>query len=386
MKIGIDGNEANITERVGIGEYAFQLLKNIAVTDKKNDYDILLKNDPQISLPKEKKNWHYEIFGPRFFWTQFALPARLLFKSEKYDVFFSPTHYAPRYVNCPLVISIMDLSYIYFPECFTKKDLYQLRLWTDYSVKKADRVMTISQCSKSAIVDYYKVPAEKVVVTYPGYDKEKFKEQIIPPQRDPANGGINYKLKINKLRNKYKINGDYILFVGTLQPRKNLIRLIEAVTILKKDSAYNNLKLVIVGKKGWLYEEIFEKAKRSNLIKEIIFLDYIVEDDLPVLYQGASCFVLPSLYEGFGIPAVEAMACGCPVAVSNVSSLPEIVGEAGITFDPLDVSDIAKNIHKLLTDKRLREEKIKKGLERAKLFDWQTCAKKTLSVLHALGD
>lgn len=376
MKIGIDGNEANTPERVGIGEYAFQLLKNIAVMDKKNDYDILLKNDPQTSLPKEKENWHYKVFGPRFFWTQFALPARLLLKSGRYDVFFSPTHYAPRYVNCPLVISVMDLSYIYFPEMFKKKDLYQLRLWTDYSVRKADRIMTISQYSKSAIVDYYKVPSEKVIVTYPGYDKDKYRI-------------MNKELRIKdlqKIKNKYRINGDYILFVGTLQPRKNLIRLIEAFTILKKDKTYNNLQLVIIGKKGWLYEEIFEKVKQLNLKKEIIFLDYIVEDDLPVLYQEASCFVLPSLYEGFGIPAVEAMACGCPIAVSNVSSLPEIVGEAGVTFDPLDVDDMVKSIKKLLTDQRLREEKVKKGLERVKLFDWSSCAKKTLSVLQTLGD
>ncbi|MCJ7740899.1 glycosyltransferase family 4 protein [Candidatus Microgenomates bacterium] len=383
MKIGIDGNEANTPERVGIGEYAFQLLKNIAVMDKKNDYDILLKNDPQTSLPKEKENWHYKVFGPRFFWTQFALPARLLLKSGRYDVFFSPTHYAPRYVNCPLVISVMDLSYIYFPEMFKKKDLYQLRLWTDYSVRKADRIMTISQYSKSAIVDYYKVPAEKVVVTYPGYNKENYKLSF-----DCAQGGqiTKYKLKMNKIRHKYKINGDYILFVGTLQPRKNLVRLIEAFAILKEDSSCSNLQLVIVGKKGWLYEKIFEKVKQLNLKNEIIFLDYISEDDLPVLYQGASCFVLPSLYEGFGIPAVEAMACGCPIAVSNVSSLPEIVGEAGVTFDPLDVNDMAKSIKSLLTDNRLREELVRKGLERVKLFDWKECTKKTLSVLQVLGN
>ena len=383
MKIGIDGNEANTSERVGIGEYAFQLLKNIAVMDKKNDYDILLKNDPQISLPKEKEKWHYEVFGPRFFWTQFALPAKLLLKSERYDVFFSPTHYAPRYVNCPLVISVMDLSYIYFPEMFKKKDLYQLRLWTDYSVRKADRIMTISQYSKSAIVDYYKVPPEKVAVTYPGYNKENYKLPF-----DCAQGGqiTNYKLKMNKIRHKYKINGDYILFVGTLQPRKNLVRLIEAYNETLRLRSGQAMKLVIVGKKGWLYEKIFERVKQLNLKKEIIFLDYILEDDLPILYQGASCFILPSLYEGFGIPAVEAMACGIPVAVSNVSSLPEIVGEAGITFDPLDVNDIAKSIKRLLTDQRLREEKIKKGLERVKLFDWNVCAQKTLSVLQTLGD
>lgn len=369
MLIAIDGNEANIVQRVGIGEYAYQVIKHIYEARKeKIEFTIYLKEKPTKDLPPKTPWWKYKVFGPKKLWTQFALPFHLFSERKKPDLFFSPTHYAPRFVNCPLIISIMDLSYVRYPEMFRKKDLWQLRSWTDYSVKRANKILTISHFSKKEIINYYKLPKDKVVVTYPGYNKDNFKFQI-----------SNIKLKKREIQDKYRITGDYILFVGTLQPRKNIVGLIQAFQRVEGDRR-KEIKLMIVGKKGWLYEEIFDKVRKLKLEKRIIFTDFVKSEDLPVLYQSARCFVLPSLYEGFGIPVVEAMACGCPVVISNVSSLPEIAGEAGILVDPKNIDEIAQGINRACFDEKKRSEMVKKGLERAKFFSWETCAKQTLAV------
>lgn len=177
---------------------------------------------------------------------------------------------------------------------------------------------------------------------------------------------------------KYKIEGDYILFVGTLQPRKNIVRLIEAFSTLGP-KLYT---LVVVGKPGWLYEEIYEAPKKFKVEDRVKFLDYVPDEDLPALYQNALCFVLPSLYEGFGLPVLEAMHYGCPVVTSNVSSLPEAAGDAAIMVDPESTESIKEGIEKVLGDKSLREKLVKKGYEQVKKFSWEKCARETLKVLE----
>lgn len=378
MLIGIDGNEANNIRKVGIGCYAYELLNNIYKINSlqagniKNSFRIYLKDTQNKSLP-ETQWWKYKVLKPRLLWTQFALPLRLFSDKEKPDVFFSLTHYAPRIKVCKTAISIMDLSYIRFPEMFTRKDLWQLRNWTAYSVKNADIIFTISKFSKKEIMDYYKLNSEKIVVTYPGYDKDKYQITNIKDQKE--------KLKI---KNNYLINDDYILFVGTLQPRKNIVRLLEAFNSAMEQLNNKVMQLVIIGKKGWLYEEVFQKVKELNLGKRIIFTDYVSDEDLPDLYRGAKCFVLPSLYEGFGLPVLEAMASGCPVIVSNISSLPEVVGKAGIMIDPFDSNDIARGILEILkmNDTRYNMQK-RLSIEQAHKFSWVQCAKVTLDNLTA---
>jgi len=261
----------------------------------------------------------------------------------------------------------MDLSYLHFPGMFRKQDLYQLKNWTAYSVKKAKKILTISKASRDDIIKYYQVPEEKVVVTYPGIDRVssiKYKQSF----------SSNKVSSMENIRKKYGIEGDYILSVGTLQPRKNYIRLIEAFSTLTP----NPYTLVIVGKPGWLFEEIYQAPKKFGVEKKVKFLNYVPDEDLPGLYKGAICFVLVSLYEGFGIPVLEAMANSCPVVASNVSSLPEVVGKAGILVDPHNIEDIARGIKEALTR---RNELVKKGLHQYRQFSWEKCAKETLEVL-----
>lgn len=357
MNIGIDGYEANVDERVGIGRYAYEILIHLYPISKKHNVTVFLPSNPRLDMPRARANWKYKIVGPGKLWTFIGLPVALL--QEKPDVIFSPTHYGPRFVHIPKVISVMDLSYFTYPSMFRIKDLHQLVNWTKHSVVGAARVLTISEFSRNAIIKEYGIAPEKVVVTYPG-------------------------LSMRKEGKTQQSSSPYILTVGTLQPRKNFVRLIEAFSQVSKE--YGDLKLVIVGKKGWKYEEILAAPRKYNVESLVQFLDFVPEEDLPGLYKNAALFVLPSLYEGFGLPVLEAMAASTTVVVSNSSSLPEVAGDAGIYVDPTDVASIAKGLRLALSEKGAgrQKERIRKGLLQAKKFTWEKAARRTLEVLESL--
>lgn len=369
MIIGIDGNEANVEKRVGISEYAFQLLRQFAESRNQNlEFRIYLKDEPNEDLPKETKGWHYRVLKPGKLWTQWRLPLDLFLHNPRPDVFFSPTHYAPRFSPVPTVVSVMDLSYLYFPEMFNKSDLLQLRNWTAYSVKKACKIFTISNSSKNDIMKEYKINSDRVVVTHLG-----IKESVtLTP----------HIYSMNELKGKYGLSDNFILFVGTLQPRKNIKRLIEAFAKVK---GIKDLELVIVGRKGWLYEEILEAPKELGIEERVKFLENVEDDELPLFYKNALCFVLPSLYEGFGLPVLEAMKQSCPVITSNISSLPEAGGDAALYVDPEDVDDIAKKITELVSSEKLRKELIEKGKAQVKKFSWEKTARETLEILEQVA-
>ena len=371
MIIGLDGNEANAEKRVGSGKYAFELLKQFSKVQK-HDFLVYLKEKPLPDLPKESRNFKYAVFGPKKMWTQFALPIKLTF-SSKLDVFFSLGHYGPRFSKIPFVVTVHDLSYLHFPDLFKKEDLYQLTNWTKYSIEKSSHVIAVSETTKDDIIKNYGVNPSKISAVYEGFDENRFKPQL--------------KGKIAKIKKKYKIRGDYLIFIGTLQPRKNIERLIEAFHKLVRNSKLEirNYRLVIVGRKGWLYEPIFNKVKKLQMEDSVIFTDYVADSDLPQLISGAKAYVLPSLWEGFGIPVIEAQACGVPVVVSNTSSLPEIVEGSAVQVNPYSTISISSGISRVLTNQKLRKELIKKGLENTKRFSWQKCAGETLKILQKVA-
>lgn len=372
MKIGINGYEAviprfgftpnGLPNRVGSAEVCFQLLLELSKIDKQNNYIIYLPVAPTSDMPKESENWQYRVIPAKRFWTLFALPKAV--RQDHLDVFFSPTHYAPPFVNAPEVISILDVSYKHFPEMFGKRDLYKLSWWGKYSVKKAKKIITISENSKDDIIKTYGIQARKVDVIHVGI------KDI-----------INAHMKKEEVLSKYQIDAPYILFVGTLQPRKNVKRLIQAISLLKN----KKVQLVIIGKKGWMYEEILQSPVRFGVSDRVIFLHNVSNEELPIFYKNAECFVLPSLYEGFGLPVLEAMQLECPVIVSNVSSLPEAGGDAALYVNPEDVADISSKIDEVLESKKLRDRMIKLGLEQVKKFSWEKAAKETLTVLESVA-
>lgn len=393
MIIAIDGYEANILHRVGIGRYAFEILKHIYQEVKsqkskvpsvrlgtgKSEYQntefrIYLPDQPLSDMPKETDWWHYTVASPKQFWTFIGLPARLLLDTPKADVVFSPTHYIPRFTNIPRVMSIMDCSYLVYPELFKAKDLHQLVSWTRYSVHHAKDILTISEFSRNAIIEAYTVDTKRVRVTYPGLS------QSMSGKTDKNDMDMQTKVKIAK---------NYILSVGTIQPRKNYERLIEAFSLFLKlnKQRFGVIDLVIVGKKGWIFEDIISAPKRFGIEKQVKFLDFVPDTDLSLLYKNALCFALPSLYEGFGLPVVEAMVQGCPVVVSNTSSLPEIAGKAGVYVKPESVESIAKGLLAAVRERNLKQGKwrIEKGLEQVKKFTWEQAAKQTLEILEEVG-
>ncbi len=371
MNIAIDGYEANVRNRVGIGSYAYETLNGLYDLMKKNqtsNVTVYLPTNPLEDLPLETSWWKYIILKPRSLWTFIGLPMGIMKSPQKPDVIFSPTHYIPRFLTIPRVMSIMDMSYLEYPGLFKKKDLYQLVHWTEYSVKRAKAVFTISEFSRNAIIKAYNIPSSRIVVTYPGFR-------------------MTTTIKKYSVQEVYNLHKPYILSVGTLQPRKNFSKLIEAFSLIKQLPDFKEYELVIVGKKGWLYEEILDSPKKNNVESSVKFLDFVPDEHLPELYKQGACFVLPSLYEGFGLPVLEAMAYGIPIVVSNVSSLPEIAGDAGVMIKPEDTEDIAAGIKKALLEKQTPagRRRIEIGLERVDLFSWDSAAKKTLDILEQVG-
>ncbi|MFA5933033.1 MAG: glycosyltransferase family 1 protein [Microgenomates group bacterium] len=372
MNIWIDGYEANVPQRLGSSQIGFELLHHLEKIDHKNEYTILLPSAPLSDLPKTRKGWTYKILKPNKLWTRIALPFALYSAKVKPDLIFSPTHYIPRFSPVKRIVTIFDLSYLHFPEMIPKGDLWKMVNWGKFSIENADHIVTISNFSKKDIIKNYKIDAEKITAAYPGYDKNIFK-----PTRDHK--------KIDLIKEKYGIIGKYIIYIGTIQPKKNLIRLIEAFKPIE------NLKLVIVGKtkglgrEGWMFDEILEKPAKLGIEDKVVFTGFVPTEELPYLLSDAETFILPSLWEGFGIPAVEAMACGAPVIVSNVSSLPEVVGEAGLLIDPRSVTQTEQAIRTVTTDKKLREKRVKAGLEQAKKYSWNKMAKTVLKVFEEVG-
>lgn len=373
MKIWIDGYEANVNQRLGSSQVAFELLRNLEKVDSKNEYTILLPSPPLDDFPKERLGWKYKIIKPKRLWTRIALPLALYTAKQKPNLIFSPTHYIPRFSPTKRITTIFDLSFLHFPEMFNQKDLWQLKNWTKFSAENADHIITISKFSKQDICKEYSLVKEKITVAYPGYDREKFS----------AKGGSSFGRKVEETKSRYKIEDNYVIFIGTVQPRKNLARLMEAV------SRIDNLNLLVIGKtegegrKGWKYIEILETPKKLKIENRVKFTGFVPTENLPYLLSGAAVFVLPSLYEGFGIPVLEAMACGTPVIVSNVSSLPEVVGKAGLLIDPYSVDQIEQAIRTIVTDKKLRQKYSRAGIVRAKDFSWDKMARAVLKVFES---
>ncbi|MBI2268255.1 MAG: glycosyltransferase family 4 protein [Candidatus Blackburnbacteria bacterium] len=371
MIIGIDGNEANIENRVGVNQYAAELLCALERLPEaqKHMWIVYLTGPPLSHLPKERDGWKYKVLPGGGFWVLRKLTPHLWLDKPRPDVFFAPSHYAPPFLPMPLVVSIMDLGYLEFPEQFRKYDFYQLKYWGAWSVRIAKRVIAISEATKRDITKHYPWAKGKVDVTYLGYDKNKFKAQ-------------KSKVKIEEVRRKYGISGDYILYLGTLKPSKNIEGLVDAFALVTHH--LSPVTLVIVGKKGWLYDSIFEKVRELGLERKVLFTDFVGEKDKLALISGSKVLVSPSFWEGFGLHALEAMACGVPVVVSNIGSFPEVVGDVGILVDPADSGDIAKGIEKVVSASRSQyDEMVKKSVVQAKKFSWEKTARQTIETLEA---
>jgi glycosyltransferase involved in cell wall biosynthesis len=367
--VGIDGNEANVSSRVGSNVYAFELLW--ALYGEMNDESpfsvrVYLSGEMLSDLPPATKFWQYRVIGPAKLWTQWRLPLDL-YLGPKLQLFFSPGHYTPRFSPVPVVASIMDLAFLFFPDQFKKKDAWQLTNLTRDTVKNAAHLIAISAHTKKDVVKVYDFPGDDITVIYPAVTKvEKMSHDEVEEQLSVLG-----------------IRAPYFAFIGTLQPRKNIIRMIEAFELCAAQN--DKLFLVLAGKIGWLGEPIAQKIATSAYSDRIIQTGFVSEQQKQAIIQGAHATLLVGLYEGFGIPPLESIRLGVPPIVSNVSSLPEVVGQEGVLVDPYNVSEIADAMMGVLHwSKAVRTEKVEAMRKHSEMFAWEKSGKKLFKLLTEL--
>jgi len=374
LKIAIYANELNNTSESGVKVYTRELIKNLCDLDHKNKYYAYLREnskDQASEVDKLGKDCGLVIRKSTSilpFWTYLKFAEEI--KKDSPDVLFMPIQAVPFFrkpKDIRIVVTVHDLAYRLFRSHFTFKKRILLDFHTKRAVNMADRIIAPSITTKNDIIRHYGIDPKRIVVIYHGTIRL---------------AGIEAPVSENAVT-EIKSYMPYILFVGSIQPRKNIASLISAFDKIKAESA-NGLKLVICGPKGWMWEETFEAARKSAFSTDIIFTGNVSGDHLVCLYKNAKVFVMPSLYEGFGLPVVEAMEQGLPCAISNNSSLAEIGGGAVLLFDPYDISDIAKKIKLFLDDEKVRREYSKKSLERAKFFSWEKAAKSHVDVFEGM--
>jgi len=273
---------------------------------------------------------------------------------------------APPFTPCPVVATIHDLSFEHLPETFNRRSWMQLRLTVRRTARAAAHIITSSEFSRRDLIETYNIAPERITVTL----------AAAAPHFRPAPAE-----DIAEVKRRYGIGGDYVLAVGSIQPRKNLVRLVRAYSDLRRRRSHDKLpQLVLVGKRAWLYGETLRAVEQSGVASNVIFTGYVPERDLPALYTGALCFVYPSYFEGFGLPPLEAMQCGAAVIAGDRTSLPEVVGDAGLLVNPFDEDAIGAAIARLIDDGDLRAGLRARGQQRAALFNWTETARQTLQV------
>jgi len=372
MLIGIDASRALTTRRTGTETYALRLIQALLRLDAGHRYRLYTNARPPDGLfwpqgaavPAEVRAIPFKRL-----WTHLRLSAEML--AQPPDVLFVPAHVIPALHPRRSVVTVHDLGYLRYPEAHRRRDRLYLDWSTRWSARRAAAVLADSAATKVDLVAAYGIAADKVHVVYLGRDES------LTPVADPA--------VLAEARARYGLNPRYLLYVGTLQPRKNLARVIEAFAGIAGRPELADVQLVLAGKRGWLYDALFGHVARWRLADRVIFTGYVPDADLPALLSAAQAFVYPSLYEGFGIPMLEAGACGVPVITSNTSSLPEVAGDAALLVDPHDVDAIAQAMYRLLTDDALQAELARRGRENVKRFSWEKCARETLAVLEQVG-
>lgn len=386
MKIAIDLTQIP-ADKTGVGIYALNLVREMCkLNDYSNTFQFLffvqdddetfirmIKNAGNSTLIPVKHSTFRKIL-PRLFFEQFILPRKC--KKENIDIIFS-THYTiPYFTRIKRIVAFHDTTFYHFPELHQKIKRFYFKTLIPLSIKKSSAIISVSQSTKDDLLHRFKkLNPEKITVIHHGVDPIKEKEKEIEPIS-------------KKIMAKYGLTPQkYLLFVGTLEPRKNIKGLLQAFHSIRESNPNikDEFKLVIVGKKGWFYKEIFEITRKLHMEETVIFTGYVDEDEKQALLLKAFLFVYPSFYEGFGIPILEAMACGIPVITGNVSALPEVAGNAAILINPNDRGEISTAVTGVLSDPELHEELSKKGPEQAKKFSWENTARKTLELIEKIA-
>lgn len=364
MRIGIDGHHLGGSSG-GNETVLTSLLDTLGPLAPEHTF-VVFYTQPHYRPPRTTANVTYRRLWPSHaLWRQ-AGGLGLAARRQRVDALLS-FYWSPLlFPGSRQLLSIHDVGHRYFPEHFTTRRRLQLEVAVRSGIARAKHIVTLTEHSKHTIAESYGVPLERITVTYCGVDTSFYRPA--PPERIAA------------VKRRLGIDRDYLLHVGNLMPRKNLAGLIEAFGLLKRETRLDHV-LVIVGRRRWLTGAIFDAAARSGLSDDIVFTGYVPTDELPALYSGAALYVMPSYFEGFGIPVIEAMACETPVVSSNATSLPEIIGEAGLLFDPTDAAEMAAAMARALGDAELCATLVARGSEQVRRFTTEECARRYLAAL-----
>jgi glycosyltransferase involved in cell wall biosynthesis len=372
MLIGIDASRAVAARRTGTETYSLRLICNLISLGTGHRLRLYTNGRPPAGLfGGDLAAGNVELRAIPFprLWTHLRLSAEMAVRPP--DVLFVPAHVLPLIHPRRSVVTVHDLGYLAYPEAHKTGDRRYLDWSTRWNARRAKFVIADSAATQADLIRAYGVDERKIRVIHLGRD------ETLAPVPDAQ--------VLAEVQARYGITAHYVLYVGTLQPRKNLARVIEAFARAAAAPAFAGIQLVLAGKKGWLYDDLFAQVERMGLAGRVLFPGYVDDADLPALLSGALAFVFPSLYEGFGIPVLEAGACGVPVITSNTSSLPEVAGDAALLVDPHDVDAIAEAMNRLVTDETLRTELARRGLANVQRFSWEKCARETLAVLVEAG-
>lgn len=372
MLIGIDASRAAVQQRTGTEVYSLHVIRGLLALGAPHRYVLYTPAAPSPGLFPGRDGSAAAslrvIPFPRL-WTHVRLSTEMALRPP--DVLFVPAHVLPLVHPRSSVVTVHDLGYLAYPEAHTTFARHYLDRSTAWNARRAAAVLADSAATRADLVRAYAARPEKIHVVHLGRD------ETLVRVADP--------LRVAEIRQRYGLAERYLLYVGTLQPRKNLQRVVEAFARIAGQAGQGDVQLVLAGKRGWLYDQLFEQVKRSGLADRVVFPGYVPDEDLPALLSGATGFVYPSLHEGFGLPILEAGGCGVPVITSNTSSLPEVAGDAALLVDPHDVDAIAETMMRILTDEALRAELARRGLENVKRFSWEKCARETLAVLESVA-
>jgi len=380
MKIGIDIRTLLDARPSGVSEYVLNLLKEMFKLDTANEYRLFyncfgdcpnLPEFKQANVKLIKYNYPNKVLNYLLF-KIFNYPK--LDKDLAVDVFFMPhLNFIGLSVGAKSLLTVHDLSFLKYPEFFSaRKNFWHRMVKAKKLLKRFSLVIAVSENTKRDIMELGGINPDKVKVIYSGVGEEYKKLPL-----------INYQFSVKRIRDKYNLPERFILYLGTIEPRKNVDGIIRAYNQLRVMSCeLRDYKLIIAGARGWKSENIYREWDKSAFKNDIKFLGYVEPDDKIYLYNLASVFIYPSFYEGFGFPPLEAMACGVPVVASFASSLPEVVGDAALMVDPYNINDLAGALEKVLVDENLKNKLIARGLEQAKKFSWRETARAYLSELN----
>ncbi|PWH18256.1 MAG: glycosyltransferase family 1 protein [Ardenticatenia bacterium] len=387
MRIGIDASRAVRLERTGTELYSYHLIRALLRVPQEHHVILYAPRDlPADILPETRagqskisqiglsdtdaKRWTVRIIPFPRLWTHVRLNWEL--RCHPPDLLFIPAHVMPLACPVPTVVTVHDLGYRYYPEAHRAFDRWYLDWSTRRHVRLAAYIVADSEATRHDLAYHYGADLARVRVIYPGYDETL---------RRVEDAQI-----IADTKARYHIAGDYLLYLGTLQPRKNLSRLIEAFAragLSWRPSGQQDLQLVLAGQKGWDYDALVRLVNRMGLQNRVLFPGYVAPEDKAALLSGAKALVFPSLYEGFGMPVLEAMVCGVPVVTSRVSSLPEVAGDAAVLVDPLDVDSIAAGLSQVLCQPDLCRMLVERGYRQAQRFSWQNAARQLWEVFDS---